>query len=298
MSIRSYFSVSRFAILAAVAFAIVLPLGAHAGPGNGLAPPAAQRLPVAGPADQDAPSGLNALDSGDQININVYGQPDMGTSALIGDDGKVDVPLAGPVKVAGLTAVDAAHQIERALKAGQFLVNPQVTVTVVASPNARVSILGDVRNPGRFPFSPRSNMLDLLAQAGGILETGSYVGYVIRRDATGNETKLPFNASESSGPRTEAYPKILLQSGDTIFIPKAPQFYIYGEINKADRYRVEARMTVTEAIAKAGGITVRGSERRVDIKRLGADGKYVIVHAKPNDPIQPDDVLRVKESIF
>jgi polysaccharide export outer membrane protein len=57
-------------------------------------------------------------------------------------------------------------------------------------------------------------------------------------------------------------------------------------------------MTVIQAIARAGGITPRGSERRVDIKRLGKDGQYVILHAKPGDLILPDDVIRVKESIF
>ena len=57
-------------------------------------------------------------------------------------------------------------------------------------------------------------------------------------------------------------------------------------------------MTVIEAIARAGGVTPRGSERRVDIKRMAADGSYVTVKAKLNDPVKPDDVIHVKESIF
>jgi polysaccharide export outer membrane protein len=57
-------------------------------------------------------------------------------------------------------------------------------------------------------------------------------------------------------------------------------------------------MTVVQAIARAGGVTARGSERRVDIKRLLPDGKYVTVKAKLNDLVKPDDVIHVKESIF
>ncbi len=57
-------------------------------------------------------------------------------------------------------------------------------------------------------------------------------------------------------------------------------------------------MTVVEAIAKAGGITLRGSQRRVEIKRKQANGDYSTVKAKLGDLVQPDDVIQVKESIF
>jgi polysaccharide export outer membrane protein len=64
------------------------------------------------------------------------------------------------------------------------------------------------------------------------------------------------------------------------------------------RYRVEPEMTVIEAIARAGGITLRGSQRRVEIKRKQANGTYSTVKAKLGDLVQPDDVIQVKESIF
>ncbi len=57
-------------------------------------------------------------------------------------------------------------------------------------------------------------------------------------------------------------------------------------------------MTVIEAIAKAGGITLRGSSRRVEIKRKLANGGYSTTKAKIDDVVQPEDVIRVKESIF
>jgi polysaccharide export outer membrane protein len=63
-------------------------------------------------------------------------------------------------------------------------------------------------------------------------------------------------------------------------------------------YRLEPGMTVIQAVARAGGITVRGSDRRIEIKRPAKDGKYEIIHAKPDDVIAADDVIRVKESIF
>jgi len=95
-----------------------------------------------------------------------------------------------------------------------------------------------------------------------------------------------------------AIPTQGLHGGDSIFIPHAEQFYIYGEVMAPNKYRVEPGMTVIEAIARAGGVTARGSEHRVDIKRLGANGGYVTVKAKLNDVVKPDDVIHVKESIF
>ena len=89
-----------------------------------------------------------------------------------------------------------------------------------------------------------------------------------------------------------------LQGGDSVFVPKAEQFSIYGEVTTPGRYRVEPGMTVIEAIAKAGGITLRGSQRRVEIKRKQPNGDYSTVKAKLGDLVQPDDVVQVKESIF
>ena len=51
-------------------------------------------------------------------------------------------------------------------------------------------------------------------------------------------------------------------------------------------------------IARAGGINERGSERRIQLKRLGKNGQYQVLSVKPGDPIQADDIIRVKESIF
>jgi polysaccharide export outer membrane protein len=81
-------------------------------------------------------------------------------------------------------------------------------------------------------------------------------------------------------------------------VPHADQYYIYGEVKAPNMYRLEPKMTVIQAIAQAGGITPRGSDRRIEIKRPGKDGKYTIVHAKADDLVAPDDVIRVKESIF
>jgi polysaccharide export outer membrane protein len=248
------------------------------------------------PGNEAAPR-IIELGPGDSVSIQVYGQPDMATTVYVSDDGTIPVPLAGPVQIAGLSPAEASQRIEKALKDGKFLVHPQVTLTVMVSRSQRVSVLGQVGKPGVYPIESNTTIFDLLAMAGGALETGSDEIFLLRKDAGGTLQRYPINLKGLDNAKN-AIPAQALRGGDSILVPKAEQFYIYGEITSPKKYRVEPGMTVVQAIAVAGGVTVRGSERRVDIKRLVADGKYVTVKAKLNDLVKPDDVIHVKESIF
>jgi polysaccharide biosynthesis/export protein len=239
---------------------------------------------------------LVQLGPGDQITLEVYGQPDMNSTLYVGDDGTISVPLAGPVKVSGLTPVIAAKRVEGALVSGQFLVAPHVTIALLVGKSQRVSVLGEVRTPGRYSIDPNTSVFDLLAQAGGTTQDSADVIDVSRTEANGRVTHytIDLKANDHNG-ATSAQK---LESGDEIMVPRAEQFYIYGEVTTPNKYRIERGMTVVEAIARAGGVTPRGSERRVDIKRIGKDGNYVVRHAKASDLVEPNDVIRVKESIF
>jgi polysaccharide biosynthesis/export protein len=237
------------------------------------------------------------LGPGDSVNIQVYGQADMTTTVYISDDGSIPVPLAGPVQVAGLSPSEASQRIEKALKDGRFLVDPHVTLTVVISRSQRVSVLGQIGHPGQYPIESSTTIFDLLALAGGALDTAADEIFLLRSDASGNIQRYPINLKGLDDAK-KSMPTQSLRGGDSIFVPRAEQFYIYGEVTAPNKYRVEPQMTVIQAISRAGGVTPRGSERRVDIKRLGADGKYLTVKAKLNDLVKPDDVIHVKESIF
>jgi polysaccharide biosynthesis/export protein len=255
---------------------------------------------AAAPPPPDKPAvkaPLLQLGPGDSVNIQVYGQPDMSTTVYVGDDGTVSVPLAGNIQVTGLSPAQAGSRIETALKSGKILVDPHVTITVTQTRSQRVSVLGQVGTPGRYAVESNTTIFDLLAQAGGITATGSDIVYIIRLDKDGKEVRFPVDLKGLASGNGSIH-TMSLQGGDSVFVPKAEQFSIYGEVTTPGRYRVEPGMTVLEAIARAGGITLRGSQRRVEIKRKQASGGYSTVKAKLGDPVQPDDVVQVKESIF
>jgi polysaccharide export outer membrane protein len=91
---------------------------------------------------------------------------------------------------------------------------------------------------------------------------------------------------------------VRFKGGDSVFVPHADFFYKYGEVTQSNRYRLEPGMTVSQAIARAGGITPRGSDRRVDINRKDADGREQTFRAKQGDLVRADDMIHVRESIF
>jgi polysaccharide export outer membrane protein len=253
------------------------------------APPVPAAANTAGP--------LSPLGPGDSVTLHVFGQPDMDTVLGVADDGTIRVPLAGSIPVGGLSAEAAARRVEKAFKDGGFFVDPHVTLTITQSLSQRVSVLGEVRQPGRYPVDAKTSIIDLLAQAGGQTEFASDTVYVLRTDAAGAVKRYPVNLKTLTGPGALA-PTQFLHAGDSVFVPRAEQFFILGEVQKPAMYKLEPNLTVIQAISLAGGVTAKGSDRRVEIKRAGKDGQQLIVKPKPNDLVQPDDVIRVKESIF
>ena len=91
---------------------------------------------------------------------------------------------------------------------------------------------------------------------------------------------------------------LALEPGDTIFVQKAPLVYIHGEVQKAGAYPLARNMTVMQALAMGGGVTVRGTERGIQISRRNGNGNVNRIDASLTDRVQPDDVIHVKESLF
>ncbi|MGA9028520.1 MAG: SLBB domain-containing protein [Steroidobacteraceae bacterium] len=264
---------------------------------------AQQPLPAAAakPADAQQPAAavrrLPQLGPGDSVSLQVFGQPDMTSTLDVAEDGTIAVPLVGNVQVNGLTPAAAARATEKALADGKYLIDPHVTITITQSRNQKVSVLGEVGTPGRYPIDSNTTIFDLLALAGGARETSSDVVFLLRPDADGKINRYPISL-KGLGDGTSAMPTQSLQGGDSIFVPRAPQFYIFGEVAQPNMYRIEPGMTIVQAIARAGGVTVRGSRNRFEVKRKDPNGVEHVVKSKLSDLVQPNDVIRVKESIF
>ena len=225
------------------------------------------------------------LGIGDAIHVTVFQQPDLTTDTRINEKGSIAMPLIGEVKVAGKSQAEAAAQIAKSLKDGKFLKNPQVAVAITTVRSRQVSVLGAVARPGRYPLDDTSSQLsDVIAAAGGISAIGGDTVLVIR---DGKEQRVPLLGKSYT-----------LKGGETVHVERAPVFYIHGEVARSGAYRVEPNMTIMQAIAAGGGITPRGSDRRLKLRRGGADGKLQEKDGSLRDPVKADDVIFVKEALF
>jgi polysaccharide export outer membrane protein len=228
---------------------------------------------------------VQKLGAGDAVRVTVFQQPDLTTEARISEKGTISMPLVGEVKVGGLTQNEASGAIASEYKKGKYLKNPQVSVALTTVRSSQVSVLGLVARPGRYALDDTSaNLADVVAAAGGIAQGGSEKVTVIRGGKSERVDLLAKN--------------FRLQNGDTVNVDRAPVFYIYGEVARSGAYRLEPGMTVMQAIAAGGGITPRGSDRRLKMRRNAPDGKVVENDAQLQDTVKADDVIFVKEALF
>jgi len=225
------------------------------------------------------------LGPGDTVHVTVFQQPDLTTDARINEAGAIAMPLVGAVKISGQSTTEAAKIIADALKDGQYLKQPQVAVALTTVRSRQVSMLGLIVRPGRYPLEEAHTKLpDLIAAAGGIAAGGSEEVTVIR---DGKSEKVSSLSKDFT-----------LKGGDTVYIDRAPVFYIYGEVMHSGAYPVKAGLTVMQALSIGGGITPRGSENRIKLRRVAADGKTREYDAALVDQVKADDVIFVKESLF
>jgi polysaccharide export outer membrane protein len=238
-----------------------------------------------------------ALGVGDSVSVQVYGRPELTITTYVADDGSIPVPLAGRVPVAGLAPADAAERIAAAYRLAKFLVDPQVTVLLLQSRSQQVSVLGAVQRPGRYVIDANATVMDLLAQAGGIGENGARSVVLLR---PGKDGKIERTTLDLQGLGREGVPlpAATLHGGDSVFVPQAEQFYVYGEVQAPNMYRLEPGMTVEQALSRSGGVTARGSRKRIEIRRRESDGTTVARPGELAELVRPDDVIRVKERIF
>ena len=243
-----------------------------------------------------ASAGEMVLGSGDVVKISVYGNPDLATETRVSESGFVTMPLIGQVSVNGLTPAMAETKIAAMLERGGFVKKPNVNLFVTTLTSQQVSVLGQVNRAGRYPIDGPHTVLDMLALAGGVNPDGGDLVTVIRKRGS-KVTKDQVDTAELMR-SADAVGNVEVQAGDIIFVERAPRFYIYGEVQRPGQLRLERQMTVLQALSAGGGLTPRGTERGLRVKRRDQNGKLQTIDVKGDDLLQPNDVVYVKESLF
>lgn len=237
------------------------------------------------------------LGAGDVVRVQVFQNLDMTTEARISEAGEISLPLIGAVKVGGLTPGESEKLIAARLRDGGFMQRAQVTVNVQQFRSQQVSVLGSVGRPGRYPLEQRGvRLTEMLATAGGILPTGSDTLILIRREG-GKSTRTTIDLPSlylNDRPDLD----IEVRGGDSIYVHRASVIYVFGQVQRPGQFTLERDMNVRQALAKAGGFTMRARESKVLVQRTGRDGKASESELGLDDAVLADDQIYVRESLF
>jgi len=237
------------------------------------------------------------LGPGDALRIQVFQNPDLTVEARVSEAGVISYPLLGAIRIGGLSPSNVERLIAQRLRDGKFLQNPQVTVNITTFRSQQVSVLGNVSRPGRYPLETTGMRLsEVLSLAGGIAPTGADdVVLVTTRDGKPIRLEIDLVDMFAAGDLSMDPP---MQAGDVVYVNRAPQYYIYGQVQRPGQYGVDRGLTLAQAIAKGGGLTLRGTDKGVRVHRRYGSKQIQILEPKLDDPIRPDDLIFVRESVF
>jgi len=221
----------------------------------------------------------------DEIEVTVFGQKDMSNKTRIRSDGTIILPYLNAIRAAGTTTAQLSALIATRYKQEGILAAPSINVEITNYASRTVTILGSIPNAGVYALDKPYSVAAIVAKAGGIRPDGADV--VVLTPADG-QPPVRIALTDMSGAAGR-----LVEPGDNLFIPKAELIYVYGPVNKPGSYSFTPGMTYRQALGEAGGPTVAGSSRKIEVRRGGKK-----IHATIDDLANPEDVLIIKEKFF
>ena len=237
------------------------------------------------------------LGAGDSIRVTVFQSPDLTLETRIPETGVVSYPLLGAMRLGGLSVSAAEKKLADGLRTGNFVKQPQVSILVLQVRGNQVSVLGQVNRPGRFPLEISNTRLsDVLALAGGVAVTGNDIVTVVgMRNGQTFRRQIDLPAVFATANQAD---DIVMQNGDVVYVDRMAFVYIYGEVQRPGSIRLERDMSLMQALASGGGLTLRGTQRGVRVHRRGPDGRVEVITPNLDDKLKDADVVYVRESLF
>jgi polysaccharide biosynthesis/export protein len=260
------------------------------------------QTPAPAAADAATPQPANyQIGPQDELRITVFDADGLTGMYRVDDEGFITFPLLGRIAVAGTTLATTQDQIRTLLKNG-YIRNPQVRVDIQEYKSQSIFVSGEVRAPAEIRMAGGMTLLKALAQAGSPLSSASSELTIARQKKAPAGPTAASDATEVirvnwRDLQTGRASDVTLQDGDVIFIPKAQTFFIQGYVRNGGSYVLEPGTTVEQAIALAGGLTERGTNRGIKATRL-VNGKTVEISLSLSDKVQAGDVITIKQRLF
>lgn len=221
----------------------------------------------------DLPAGPEyVLGPGDGVSIDIWGGIAQRLQRVVDSSGRLALPEAGTVQVAGKTLGDVQRLVQAALRTQFHEVEADVSLSRIRS--VRVYVVGEVESPGPYDISSLSTPLNALYAAGGPTTRGSL-------------RHLQLYRGKDLVQEVDAYDLLLhgvhgdlarIQSGDTIRVPGiGPEVTVAGMVMHPGVYELRSESTLAEALELAGGVLRSGTYRHIDVERVIAHQSHTMM---------------------
>ena len=247
------------------------------------------------------------IGSEDLLEITVFQANELNTVARVSASGYIKLPLIDKIEASGLTVYELESLICKKLE--RYLTEPVVSVFVKEYRSQQIAVLGSVKNPGVYYATGQRYLLDLLSMAGGLSpEAGDIC--IIQKTSGANH-----NNSEESENLVVDLDQLLikgnidlnvaLSSGDVIHVPKAGIFFVDGAVNGAGSFPLKGKITLTQALSLAKGLTYEATRSDVRIYRdtgkperelITVDYDSILDRKSPDIEIKDKDVIIIASS--
>lgn len=261
----------------------------------------------------------------DLLEVQIYGQDKLNRQVRVNGQGEITLPLVGVTQVAGLSPKAIEARLAE-LYGTNYLRNPQVTVSVKEYRHQRVAVTGAVDKPGYYEMIGPRTLLEMLAMAGGLQDKGTTAKagdmvHVIRHQSAPQVARAVKASPSSSAPRGETVVidlkrllgegagelNLPIRHGDVIHVPFAGNAYVLGGVRRPGCVAVRDDLSLSQALAMAGGVDPVLANNQVDIMRLDKTGKpikltsrldKVLTRQEPDVSLKENDVVVVNVSSF
>lgn len=246
------------------------------------------------------------LGKGDEISIDFAGRPDLAAKLVVGPDGRITLPLAGDLKLAGETREDAAKAIDTALE--PYYTNLQAQVTVTKYTANKVLVLGAVEKPGVVSFDGTPTLLEALSRAG--LETGPNKAAMIpeRCAIYRGQNEVVWVDLKTLIDSGNSLADLRLRRDDVVYVPNGGERFVsvLGQVQHAGAVPLTGTSTLTSVLAQAGGFTdAAGNKPHIQIVDPATGTSRVITMSDLLNPaksleitLKPGEIIFVPQSKF
>ncbi len=219
----------------------------------------------------------------DLLDISVFEDEKLNKTVRVSSQGNVSLPLLGVMRVKGLTSDELEKEI-RDLLAEKYFTDPHVSVFIKEYRNQRISVMGAVEKPGAYDVTGQKTILDILALAGGLKQDAGQLLFLIRPPQLEDEPAKVKKESGDPMPRTymidldglltrgELALNMPLVHGDVINIPVSGKIFVGGEVKSPGGFPVGRRLTLSQAVALAGGLAPKAAGSGTKVFRYTGNG--------------------------